>query len=482
MPIDLDNPLEEWKKADKAVLEDLQGNILKGHGRGHTVNLFLKFDTEQPDLAREFVRNVAQKVTSSLKQFEDTEKFKITGESGEPFVAFFLTHKGYKALCVEDSEIPDNAAFVAGLKQRGAELLDPPVDAWDEHFQQEIHAMILIGEEDGKKAKQIRYEIERFLNDAVEVLGEEIGLAMKNENLDGIEHFGYVDGRSQPLLLTEEIERENNSNDGTSVWNAAFPLRQALVADKGGKANISFGSYFVFRKLEQNVRDFKAKEAEIAEILGLTGEDAELAGAMIVGRFEDGTPVVNQRSDGNHNPVPNNFNYASDKDGLKCPFHAHIRKSNPRGESVGTVSPVVPAHDGQPEKPPVPSLDEERSHIMARRGITYGKRVWTEVDGIRKLDEEYFPVGGVGLLFMAYQYDIDNQFEYTQIKWVNDQNYIKPATGLDPVIGQGEPKFLQKQPKEWGEEGKRSIDFHGFVSLKGGEYFFAPCLSFLLTL
>ncbi len=425
---------------------------------------------------------MAAKVTSSLKQFKDTEKFKITKESGDPFLAFFLTHKGYKALGVEENKIPTDLAFVDGLEKRGASLFDPPVDAWDEHFQAEIHAMILIGEEDEKKAKQIRYEIQLFLNDAVEVLGEEIGLAMKNQHLDGIEHFGYVDGRSQPLLLTEEIERETESNDGTNVWNPAFPLRQALVADKGGEPDVSFGSYFVFRKLEQNVRDFKAKEAETAEILGLTGDDAELAGAMIVGRFEDGTPVVNQRSDGNNHPVPNNFNYASDKDGLKCPFHAHIRKVNPRGESVGIDSPAIPAHEGQSEMPPVPSEEDERSHIMARRGITYGKRVWTEVDGIRKLDEEHLPVGGVGLLFMAYQYDIEKQFEYTQINWSNAQNYIKPSTGLDPVIGQGEPTVLQKQTKEWGEHGKRSIDFHGFVSLKGGKYFFAPCISFLLNL
>ena len=43
MAIDLTVPLE-WKKADREVLKDLQGNILKGHGREHTINLFLQFD------------------------------------------------------------------------------------------------------------------------------------------------------------------------------------------------------------------------------------------------------------------------------------------------------------------------------------------------------------------------------------------------------------------------------------------------------
>ena len=481
MPVNLEEPLE-WKKADKEVLEDLQGNILKGHGREHTINLFLQFDRKKPKLAKSFVHHLALKVTSSLKQLHDTEIFKITRESGDSFVAFFLTHKGYEALGVENAKIPDNQAFVDGLKLRGAVLTDPPVDAWDSHFQEEIHAMVLIAENDEKKRREIHSAILSLMNDAVTVVGEEIGLAMKNENLDGIEHFGYVDGRSQPMLLVEEIERETDSNDGTTVWNPAFPLKQALVPDKGGKAGESFGSYFVFRKLEQNVRDFKDKEKEIAEILGLTGDEAELAGAMMVGRFEDGTPVTLQRKDGNHNPVPNNFNYESDTKGLKCPFHAHIRKSNPRGESVGLISPGVPAKDGVPEKPPIPDLDTERSHLMPRRGITYGSRIWENNVVNSKLDEDHFPVGGVGLLFMAYQSDIENQFEFTQSQWVNNQNFTKNDTGLDPVIGQGEPIALQKQPKEWGEEGKRSVDFHGFVSLKGGEYFFAPCISFLKTI
>ena len=33
--------------------------------------------------------------------------------------------------------------------------------------------------------------------------------------------------------------------------------------------------------------------------------------------------------------VLNNFNYGSDAAGARCPFHAHIRKSTPRGDSTG---------------------------------------------------------------------------------------------------------------------------------------------------
>ena len=52
---------------------------------------------------------------------------------------------------------------------------------------------------------------------------------------------------------------------------------------------------------------------------------------MIVGRFDDGTPLTLQRTDGAAQAIMNNFTYDSDGDGHKCPFHAHIRKTNPRG-------------------------------------------------------------------------------------------------------------------------------------------------------
>ncbi|RYI87578.1 MAG: hypothetical protein EON47_22225, partial [Acetobacteraceae bacterium] len=31
---------------------------------------------------------------------------------------------------------------------------------------------------------------------------------------EGVEHFGYVDGRSQPLFLAEDVEAETHGTDG----------------------------------------------------------------------------------------------------------------------------------------------------------------------------------------------------------------------------------------------------------------------------
>jgi Dyp-type peroxidase family len=291
---------------------------------------------------------------------------------------------------------------------------------------------------------------------SVKVLGAESGLAMKNANGDGVEHFGYVDGRSQPLMLVEDVEWERAHTDGTSVWDPTRPLRQALVSCPGGSAN-SFGSYFVFRKLEQDVKGFKDAEDRLAKDLGLKGDDKERTGALVVGRFEDGTPVVLQKSDGMHHPVPNNFNYKDDPDGQKCPFHAHIRKTNPRGESVGSFAATE---------------EEERSHLIVRRGITYGKR---------KKDMSDKPSKDVGLLFMCFQSSIENQFEFMQKFWANNADFVKPGEGIDPMIGQGSGP-TQSWPPQWGEADKKKISFEGFVTMKGGEYFFAPCISFLKSL
>lgn len=123
--------------------------------------------------------------------------------------------------------------------------------------------------------------------------------------------------------------------------------------------------------------------------------------------------------------------------------------------------------------------EEERQHRIVRRGITYGDR---EDHPAEDPILEQMPTRGVGLLFMCFQGDIQNQFEYIQ-RVAND-----PREGLDPLIAQPEDPGQagsQTWPVTWGgdpDQLRPSFDFHGFVKLKGGEYFFAPSLSFLQKL
>ena len=468
MPIDIDHPLR-WKDAnadEKSMLLDLQANILKGHGRKHTANLFLRFGSAAA--GRSFLRALAPQVTSARQQLEANEIFKSTGRSGGLVTLAFLTRAAYDILGVAPAAIPPDAAFGAGMSSRRTKLGDPAATGWDKHLRGPIHAMLLLADDTVSLVKRARNALLSALPAGVTLLGEETGLGMASKLSpgEGIEHFGYVDGRSQPLLLVEDIEHERDDRDGISVWDPSFGLKTALVADPAGKTANSFGSYFVFRKLEQNVRGFKKAEDKLAKALGLKGDDAERAGAMIVGRFEDGTPVVIQSADGANAPVLNNFDYLDDPTGAKCPFHGHIRKTNPRGESSALGA----------------TIEQERAHLMARRGITYGKR--SKHPNSRNLSFADMPTKDVGLLFMAYQSDIGNQFEFTQAAWANNPNFVKPGTGIDPVIGQG-PAGGQNCPVQWGGGAatpRKAFDFRGFVTMKGGEYFFAPSISGLKSL
>jgi deferrochelatase/peroxidase EfeB len=190
---------------------------------------------------------------------------------------------------------------------------------------------------------------------------------------------------------------------------------------------------------------------------------------MVVGRFENGTPTVlhDEAQDLKNKDVPNNFSFLNeDPDGLKCPFAAHIRKANPRGESAVKIGPIV---------------GNEKRHLMARRGITYGRRSKTPNDPTLRFEE--MPTGDVGLLFMAYQSNLEDQFEFTQKTWVNNPNFVVPGTGIDPVIGQTNAPNAQKWPNKWGVSlNPEPFDFSGWVTMLGGEYFFAPSITFLKSL
>jgi Dyp-type peroxidase family len=484
MPIHLTKPLA-WKKADPdelKLLQALQGNVLKGHGRESTADIFFRFGSAAKDSKR-MLRDLANfHVVSAHRQLLDAEKFKASKkcDGGGPFVHLALSFAGYQALGLGASA-PTDTDFRGGMKSSASisALADPAVTTWETPFQSDIHGMVLAADETEGKTAALAGKIKELIEAAGgTIVHVQHGRALKNARGDGIENFGYVDGRSQPLMLQEDIEAETSAT-GSSRWDPAFPLKLALVDDPGVTDSFSFGSFFVFRKLEQDVRGFKTREQEVADVLELTGEDRELAGAMIVGRFEDGTPVTLSDEARGEDP-PNNFNYDGDA-GARCPFHGHIRKSNPRGS-------------GKAEAPAV-----ERMHLMARRGIPYedvkrdvhpselpdaGTKAAFDTDVAPSL-----PTGGVGLLFMAYNHKIGDQFKFTQQFWVNATQFpLQPGGphGIDPVIGQGPVNPTdQKIAKTWDDTSAglaNNVSFSGFVKMKGGEYFFSPSLTFLKNL
>lgn len=459
MAIDLSTQLDHRAPAAAPILADLQGNILKGHGRDHTLQLFLviKPGPAAVKAAKTWIGKFAKStVTTAKRQFAERDDFQQLGVSAGLFANLLISGAGYARLGVA---APPDPKFQAGMQASGAALNDPAVATWDEGFQKPIDLCVLLADDDvgnlSRTGQTIVAAVRKFANVVTGIRGD----AIRNDDCESIEHFGYLDGRSQPLFTTEDVQHEKAKEPGPLLFDPAAPLRLVLVPDPLGKADVSFGSYLVFRKLEQNVKGFKQAEQALATALGLTGAARELAGAMAVGRFEDGTPVVLQNTDGLTTPVPNNFDYGADPNGLKCPFQGHIRKMNPRGgtQSLGAT------------------LEQERDHRIARRGITYGERCHQPKDDPPM---EILPEKDVGLLFMCFQSDIANQFEFMQQSWANNPGFLKGGTGVDPVIGQG-PSNPQPWPNPWGGPGTKPFLFQDFVTLKGGEYFFAPSMAAL---
>ncbi len=498
----LPGPIDPTDPKYLSLLAHLQGNILKSHGRNRTINLFLTFapdtETEVENWIGAFTRRF---VTSALRQINESIEFKTNGLSGRIFATLSLSAAGYSFLNRDLSAFVEkktpglstNVRFTAGIRAARPELNDPPIETWEINGPDtEIHALVLLADEDETRLNDVLQIVIDDLDERGILAEMEIveGRGLRDKNNQPLEHFGYRDGISQPLFFVQEVEEERG-RFGTSAWDPSASLTLVLVPDPFAPAPESFGSYFVFRKLEQNVAAFKAREKALADQLttfveanGLPAFNEERAGALAVGRFENGIPVELTGSDQavQFRDV-NDFNYHTDAPPARCPFHGHIRKTNPRGDTRRVTLPSlgIPASDATDE--------QERGRRIARRGITFGERVLNEagqlVPPVLNDDGTLDPPveGAVGLLFQCYQASIPDQFGFMQHSWANNPDFPKQNVGIDPIIGQGEAPILDQQwPPVYGDAGQpQASSFSGFVTMRGGEFFFTPSIPFLLT-
>ena len=485
MPVNLTKPAKDVS-TDSAeyqpLFQNLQGNILKPHGRNCAWQVFIKF-TGSPAAIRAWIKaSIAPFLFTAAQQIAQGKKPK--GTDGGLVILFFLSASGYSYLGFDPNKF-GSATFRRGMKDRsdGRDLIgsgnkDPKSEAWESGFQHEIHAMIGLANDEDKtpRLKALLTAIEGQLAPIAKILCVQEGKVLrrpkplpgKPHNYEPIEHFGYFDGISQPLFTKEDVDRYYKDEKGGAPgvgWDPGASLDLVLVDDPFTTAADAYGSFLVYRKLAQDYDLFHSRVAACAAALGT---NQALAGAMTVGRFEDGTPVVDH--DTPQADYKNDFMFEDeDEDGFRCPRHAHIRKVNPRGTT------------------PMTSLEDERKRRIVRRGIPYGK---PHPDiGADTSDTARGPTER-GLLFMCFQANIKRQFQFIQRTWVDNPNFpvsllnpFKNDTGDDPLIGQ-DPDETQRWPKEWNQPsaGRKSFNFEAAVTLKGGEYFFAPSKPFLAGL
>lgn len=517
----IDGPIDPSEPRFTALLANLQGNILKSHGRNFTVNLFLTFKDGFQNEVEQWIGTFTRRyVTSALRQQHETIEFKTNGISGRLFATLSLSAAGYTylgkdldAFREETNPFTSSVRFTRGMAAAQQALGDPDPADWPVNPGGSAHALVLLADElppDGDT--RLAHALARLQSelDPIADVHAVFGVGLRDEKNQPLEHFGYRDGISQPLFFQDEVEREA-AQFGTEQWNPAASPSLVLVPDPFIEKEDCCGSYFVFRVLEQQVKAFK--EAE--EGLGF----GERGGAMVVGRFENGVPL---EVTGSEQAVGfrdfNDFNYHDDQEPApggnleyrRCPFQGHIRKTNPRGDTARVLfngNPGLSAGASTAE-----TDQDERAHRIARRGITFGERdlyrreasvhgpgelvkVGAEdkpgsgfLPGDDELEAAGFdpnhPEGGVGLLFQCYQRSISNQFGFIQIAWANNPNFPATSTGIDPIIGQGNPNA---DPQRWAPtfddatEPRVASPFGGFVTLLGGDFFFTPSVPFLLS-
>jgi Dyp-type peroxidase family len=328
------------------------------------------------------------------------------------------------------------------------------------------------------------------------------------------EHFGFTDGIADPAFAgqydpkdeAEEVVGGGKIRPGNQGWGplatGEFILGHASEAQElpPSAPPWSFmrnGTFMAYRKLHQNVASFDhyvdSQASLFQEVAGLASRDEAKATllAKMVGRWQSGIPVaiaptladaeavakqwtdipaiqlraaaartVGQKARlAAYERMLTDFRYQDDVDGAKCPFSAHIRRTNPRDAldpAFGTPGAVLDS-----------ALTNRRR--LLRRGLPYGDST------VRDDDKEH------GVIFMALCASLFRQFEFVQQQWVNYGAGFNLGNDTDPLVGlhRAGKKFVIPADPAKGVAPFICANIPQFVETRGGEYFFLPSLTAL---
>jgi Dyp-type peroxidase family len=477
---------------------DVQGLVRFGYGHMTSASYVL-VRVKNADAAKAWLR--AAPITTAVEQ------------KPPPNTALNIafTAPGLKALGVPEPIIAGfSHEFRGGMGQesRARQLSDVGKNApsnwtWGSEGR-EPHALVMVFAEQDQLDSSIQRIKDQNWSEAFEEF-----TSLGTSNLDGVEPFGFADGISQPQIDWEQqLERPRNQLEYTNLvalgeFLLGYPNEYGKITDRpllepegattgllnaedapAKKDLARNGTYLVMRQLEQDVRGFWKFLHEQAD--GNIADANEL-GAKMVGRTRTGDPLVPVQVEPiagtDSRTVPQNqFTYESDPVGARCPFGAHVRRTNPRNSDFPERRPNVLRKLmimlGFGPKGFYDDLTSSvRFHRILRRGREYGSELLPE--------EAVQPSGpnesSRGLHFICLNANISRQFEFLQNAWITNTKFSGITGESDPLLGNREsipgcPVTGNFTIPGDGTLRRRVSGLPQFVTLRGGGYFFLPSL------
>ncbi|KAK5635331.1 hypothetical protein RRF57_011043 [Xylaria bambusicola] len=503
-------------------INNVQGDILEGLGKKAELYFFFRIKAGEGSRFREDLRSLIPLITTTTeaKKFHQTikEGKKEAAEEGRHFpliensgVNVSFSQKGLVALGISD-DIGDNVyrnGMLADAKALGDDLTE-----WDPNFKKDIHgvfditanSMVVLDKTLDHIKKIFRFgHKDATIEEATQLRGH-----VRPGPESGHEHFGFNDGLSQPAV--KDVDAGVVSEPGEK------PVRQGVILlGREGDDGLVFppgseaqpvtrpswaldGSFLAFRYLKQLVPEFDTflQENALKGIPPAPGNPtgADLLGARLVGRWKSGAPI-------DLTPLRDNPAFAKRQDFRfdpknqeRCPFAAHIRKTNPRSDLDDLGGTEIRRRLNMRSLTLRQAWRHEIWHgleskllipidAVIRRGIAFGPEVTDKERRERRSspDEKLER----GLLFACYQSNLGNGFHFMQQSWANTRTFPPkktavppvPEPGIDPIIGVAtDMKPRQMVGTSLDISGSNTeLDFGArWVISRGGEYFFTPSI------
>jgi len=478
--------------------QDVQRIVLSGYPRlPCSAYVLWRFKSVDRVLKKQWLAELVKKLTPA-----------VLHDPSKPATNLALTASGLRHLGIAEPELNSfSLEFLEGMAPRPASETQIPRrtnilgdlgasspacwdwGGWDRN--RDIDGLLLLFATDETSLK----ELIRSEGEQLDRVAERDPIVLRGHFRPEMrEHFGYVDGLSQPKIEGRPKRDKTGAPDkhdpfrikpGSEVKPGEFLLgylneRRARVTNGEDRDIRRNGTYLVFRQLEQDVVAFNAFLSEVAKRIG---ENEEWVAARLLGRWRNGDPLVAGspaaqaanlkeldakaadakgpdgktadagQSDAKPADSKNRFlYYYEDRSGLTCPIGAHIRRANPR-DSLG------------PD--PETALRLSKMHRIIRRGRPYGEKL--QPDAAHRDGDK----AERGMLFIALNADIAGQFELIQHSWLNNPRFNGLYTGTDPIshFSDDESITIQNRPA--------NLHLHRpapFVRVRGGAYFFLPGL------